>query len=86
MIRSHIVTIIAPVCLALMVSGCSTQRVVTAIKPPPERLVCANEPDAPSGEITDAVTADYLIAIRGSWQDCSSSLKWISEYFDGLPD
>ena len=69
----------------LVFTGCADKS-LEIVRPAPERLQCAAEPVVPDGPITDRVTADFIVAQRAAYLDCSNALAWIKDWFAGLPD
>tara|TARA_R110000782_G_scaffold167129_10_gene259384 strand:+ start:16218 stop:16400 length:183 start_codon:yes stop_codon:yes gene_type:complete len=57
-----------------------------AIKPPADRLICADEPLSPGGDATDEQAALYIGALIDAGANCRDALAWIKDWADGLPD
>ncbi len=70
---------------ALSLAACQTTRSAVA-RPDAAHLRCADEPRAPAGEVTDEQDANYKLALRGSWQDCHSTVQWLKDWFSKLPN
>lgn len=74
---------------ALALTGCGQERPAIA-KPPADLLTCADEPVAPSlpgrdeQARRDALTLDYVLALRSAWGDCSSKVAGVRAWADAL--
>lgn len=66
--------------LSLAVAGCAH----TAGLPPDDMLRCRDEPEAPSGVVTDEQNGTYLRSLRGAWLDCRSKLNWIRDWSESM--
>lgn len=77
-------TLLLALPLVLILSACGNSR-LEAIKPPPEKLACADEPIVPAGDVTDAMVADYMLAQREAWWDCKTRIDWLWDFFAKLP-
>ncbi len=87
--------LIALACLA--VAACDHP--VSVPRPPDDKLVCAGEPGRPVGSgpvytdsngverhaVTDEENGTYLRDLRVAGQSCRDDVKWIREWFRGLP-
>src|SRR3546814_14965075 len=75
------IILLAPLA-ALCLSACGNRR-VEAIKPPPDKLTCADEPPVPEGAITDALVGDAMVAQRAAWFACSPKIDWPPQFLAG---
>lgn len=75
--------------LMLSLAGCGPKVIAVATKPPPELLTCADEPLAPilpsPGIERDRIVADWLLAMRAAWGDCSAKVQGVKAWADRLP-
>ena len=69
----------ALVCVTSL-TGCASNKSLTIVRPPVERLTCQAEPSVPD-EATDATVAQFIVDLRGAGQDCRSNLQWVNEFF-----
>lgn len=75
---------------ALALTGCGQARVET-VKPPAALLTCADEPVAPElpgrdeQARRDALTLDYVLALRSAWGDCSAKVAGVRAWAEALP-
>lgn len=73
----------------LLLAGCGPKVIAVATRPPPELLTCAGEPLTPilppPGIERDRIVADWLLAMRAAFGDCSSKLAGIKAWADALP-
>lgn len=53
-------------------------------KPPPEKLVCPDEPAVPPAPVTDEANGEYLRKLRGAWAGCKADVDWLRAWFDEL--
>lgn len=79
------IALIAAASLALAACGANTR----IASPSDEYLTCADEPAVPDGDpVTGAVSdqddAGYKQALRGAWQDCSSKVIYLHDWFAKL--
>lgn len=65
----------------LALSGCGELEIA---KPPADKLVCPDEPEAPAGEVTDKQAGAYMVALRASWQGCRADVDWLRVWFDNV--
>lgn len=72
------------IALLLAVAGCAGKPHVEFPKPPADKLVCPDEPDAPEGEITDEKNGKYLTSLRRSWAGCREDVDWLRAWFKAL--
>jgi predicted small lipoprotein YifL len=76
---------------ALALTGCGQERPALA-KPPADLLTCADEPVAPSlpgreeQARRDAMTLDYVLALRSAWGDCFAKVAGVRAWADALND
>lgn len=80
------IALIAAASLAL--AACGSQ--LRIAKPSDSYLTCADEPAVPDGDpVTGAVSdqddAGYKQGLRGAWQDCSSKVQYLHDWFAKLP-
>jgi hypothetical protein len=80
------IALIAAASLAL--AACGSQ--LRIAKPSDSYLTCADEPAVPEGDpVTGAVSdqddAGYKQGLRGAWQDCSSKVQYLHDWFAKLP-
>lgn len=70
---------------ALASTGCAPKR-IEALKPPADLLVCADEPIAPDlpgrdeQARRDALTLEYLLALRSAWGDCFAKVAGVKAW------
>lgn len=76
--------LILPV-LCLAVAGCFGDKKIEFPKPPPDKLVCPDEPAIPAEPVTDEDNATYLKDMRNSWAGCRSDVDWLRTWFRNLP-
>ncbi len=76
---------------ALALNGCAPKR-IEALKPPADLLACADEPVAPSlpgrdeQARRDALTLDYVLAMRSAWGSCHAAVAGVRAWVDRLND
>ena len=75
--------------LLLASTACGKKVLAVAVKPPPELLTCADEPETPDigvpGIERDRIVLAYLLAMRGAFGDCASKVAGIKSWADALP-
>ena len=71
--------------LLALSSGCASSKkpVVVIRVPPPERLTCKAEPDAPA-IATDASVSRFIVDLAESGQSCRSALRWVKDWAAGV--
>jgi hypothetical protein len=79
------IALIAAASLAL--AACGTQARIAS--PSDSYLACADEPavpegDAVTGAVSDQADARYKQELRGAWQDCSSKVQYLHDWFAKL--
>lgn len=82
------IALIAAASLALMGNGGSCGNVRIA-SPSDSYLTCADEPTVPDGDlvtgaVSDQADAGYKQELRGAWQDCSSKVQYLHDWFAKL--
>lgn len=72
--------------LPLALAGCGDKPAParTLPVPPAERLVCPDEPTAPTPPYTDEATGEYMASLRKSWQGCRQDVDWLRLWFKSL--
>ncbi len=76
--------------LAMACASCGQERPAIA-KPPADLLVCSNEPVAPDlpgrdeQARRDAMTLDYILALRSAWGDCFAKVAGVRAWAEKLP-
>jgi hypothetical protein len=84
--------------LALCLTACVGETHLAFTQPPPDKLVCADEPGRPEGSgelytdangvqrhaITDDDNAAYLRDLRATGQDCRDDVNWLRDWFASL--
>lgn len=85
--------LVLALCAVSLLAGCGNLEIV---KPPPEKMVCDPEPDAPGVIVVDPTTGiesrvvsdeengEYLKGLRSAGGDCRSKLEWIDDFFSKL--
>lgn len=82
--------VLALILLATACASCGQERPAIA-KPPADLLVCADEPVAPSlpgreeQARRDAMTLDYILALRSAWGDCFAKVAGVRAWAEKLP-
>lgn len=79
------IALIAAASLTLAACGENTR----IASPSDTYLTCQDEPDPPAGDpVTGAVSdqddAGYKQSLRGAWQDCSSKVQYLHDWFHKL--
>lgn len=79
------IALIAAASLAL--AACGTQARIAS--PSDAYLTCADEPAVPDGDpvtgvVSDEQDAGYKGQLRGAWQDCSSKVIYLHDWFAKL--
>lgn len=83
---------------ALLLAACGATTHLAIVKPPPEKLICADEPGRPVGTgpsyvdssgvtrnaITDQDDAGYKGDLRNAGQDCRDKVDWLRDFFARL--
>lgn len=69
--------------LLLAVAACNDPHIEFA-KPPPERLVCPDEPAVPPAPVTDEANGKYLREMRSAWAGCRADVDWLRAWFREL--
>lgn len=96
--RSLLLLALVPLCLANG-GGCGGTH-LAFVKPAPDKLVCAPDPDRPVGsgpqyvdpngvtrnQITDDDNGTYLRELRDTGQDCRSKVDWLRDFFANLKE
>lgn len=81
--------LIAMIPLGQALTGCGQERPALA-KPPADLLGCADEPVAPSlpgrdeQARRDALTLDYVLALRSAWGDCRAKVAGVRAWVDAI--
>lgn len=76
---------------ALALTGCGQERPAIA-NPPADLLRCADEPVAPDlpgreeQAKRDALTLDYILALRSAWGDCFAKVAGVRAWADRVND
>lgn len=70
-------------CMIGTLAACGPERVEFA-KPPPDKLVCPDEPAVPAAPVTDEANGEYLKSLRNSWYGCRSDVDWLRTWFKTL--
>lgn len=82
--------LIAMTPFVLALTGCGQERPALA-KPPADLLRCADEPVAPAlpgreeQAKRDAMTLDYVLALRSAWGDCFAKVAGVRAWVKGNP-
>jgi hypothetical protein len=71
----------------LVLGACDPQTRIAA--PSDTYLTCADEPAIPAGDdatgiVSDQDDAAYKKELRGAWQDCSSKVQYLHDWFAKL--
>lgn len=83
--------LIATILFVPALTGCGQERPALA-KPPADLLQCADEPVAPAlpgreeQARRDAMTLDYVLALRSAWGDCSAKVAGVRAWADQVND
>lgn len=82
--------LLATIPLLTGLKACRQER-PAIVKPPADLLVCADEPVVPDLPVRDqqakrdAMTPDYVLALRSAWEDCFAKVAGVRAWVGELP-
>lgn len=70
--------------MPLTTTACGAPERLTAIKPPPELLACAERPPLPEPPISLLADIDYRNGLESAYADCKAKVKATAAWAAGL--